>query len=90
MTTLYQFTPTVDQNFSFLPTFDGLQYNGAVTWNLFGQRWVVNVYNLQGQLYFQKPLTASPEGYNINLAQGYFTTSTLVYRQSTNNFEVSP
>jgi hypothetical protein len=90
MTTLYQFTPTVDQNFSFLPTFDGQEYNVIVTWNVFGQRWVVNVYNLQGQLYFQKPMTASPDDYNINLAEGYFTTSTLVYRKSTNNFEVSP
>lgn len=34
--------------------------------------------------------TAGAVGYNINLIQGYFTSSTLVYRASTGNFEVTP
>ena len=90
MTTLTQFTPQVNQNFSFQPTLDGQQYTAVVTWSLFGQRWVLNVYTLQNVLVFQKPLTGSPLGYDINLAQGYFVTSTLVYREPTNNFEVTP
>lgn len=90
MSSITQFAPQVTQNFSFLPTFDGQQYNVIVTWNLFGQRWIVNVYTLQGSLVVQKPLVASPDDYNINLIEGYFTTSTLVYRGSSNNFEVNP
>lgn len=90
MTTLTQFTPTTSQNFSFQPTLDGQVYSVVVTWNLFGARWILNVYNLQNVFVMQKPLTGSPLDYDINLIEGYFTTSTLVYRVSTNNFEVSP
>lgn len=89
MATLFQFTPAINQNFTFSPTLDGQQYSAIVVWSLFGKRWVLNVYTLQGVLLFTKPLTGSPDDYSINLAQGY-TTSSLVYRVSTNNFEVSP
>ena len=90
MTTYTQFAPALNQNFSFQPTLDGQQYNVIVTWSLFGQRWIVNVYALNGTLVFQKPLVASPDDYDINMAINYFVTSTLVYRDSTSNFEVSP
>lgn len=90
MTTYTQFTPTANQNFSFQPTLDGQQYNVVVTWGLFGQRWVLNVYTLQNVLVMQKPLRGSPDGQDINLLAGYFMVSSLVYRTSTNNFEVSP
>jgi hypothetical protein len=50
----------------------------------------VNVYTLQGVLVCERPLTGSPPDYDINLIAGYFTTSSLVYRVSSNNFEVSP
>jgi len=90
MTTLTQFTPTINENFAFLPTLDGQQYSAVVTWRLFGRRWILNVYTLQNELIVSKPLTGSPPEYDINLMQGYFTTSTLVYRVSTNNFEVTP
>ena len=89
-TTLFPFTPSVTQNFSFQPTLDGQQYNAIVTWSLFGQRWVVNIYSLQGVWVLSKPLRSSPQNYNINLIEGYFTTSSLVYREASNNFEVSP
>lgn len=47
---------------------------------------------------FSYPLSADPgnatlfglASYNINIAAGYFTTSTLVFRQSANAFEVEP
>jgi len=90
MTTLTQFSPTINQNFTFQPTLDGQQYSGIVTWSMFGRRWVLNIYNLQNVLILQKPLTASPQDYDINLIEGYFSTSTLVYRLATNNFEVTP
>ena len=88
-TTLYRFSPTVDTNYSFQPTLDGAQYTVVVTWQLFGRRWIVNVYDLNGNLIVAKPLRSSPDGYNINLLTGYFSTTTLVYRASTNNFEVT-
>jgi len=90
MTTYTRFSPTINENFSFLPTFDGQQYNVVVTWSLFGQRWMVNVYDLNGKLKVTKPLRSSPQTKDINLIEGYFTTSSLVYREASANFEVSP
>lgn len=90
MTTLFPFTPTVSQNYTFQPTLDGQVYNVEVTWSLFGQRWLVNCYDLSNNLIFARPLRSSPNNYDINLAAGYFVSSSLVYREQTRNFEVSP
>jgi hypothetical protein len=90
MTTLTQFVPAANTNFTWQPTLDGQQYTAIVSWSLFGQRWILNIVSLRGALVLQKPLRGSPINYDINLIQGYFTTSTLVYRVGTNNFEVTP
>ena len=89
MITLTQFTPQVNQNFAFLPTLDGQQYSAVVTWSLFGQRWIFNLYTLQQALVVSKPLVASPLDADINIIQGYGFTSTVVYREASNNFEVT-
>ena len=90
MTTQTQFTPSVSQNFTFQPTLDGQVYNVTVTWSLFGQRWLVNCYDLSGNLVFARPLRSSPNAVDINIASGYFKISQLVYREQTRNFEVTP
>lgn len=85
---LYPFTPLQNQNFQFQPTFDGTQYNIVITWNFWGQRYYVNIYTLNGGLVLSIPMIASPDDYSISLTAGYFT-STLVFRDSTQTFEVS-
>jgi len=90
MTTLIRFNPTPFANFQFNPTLDGVNYVGICTWNLYGQRYYVNIYDNNSNLIFSRPLTASPDNYDINLAFGYFQTSTLVYRASSNNIEINP
>lgn len=89
MTTAYfPFAPTTSANFTFTPTLDGTEYTVLVNWSLFGNRWIINVFTLQGVLVFQKPLRTSPDGSNINMAEGYFTSTQLVYRASSDTFEV--
>lgn len=163
MTTYFPFVPNSQAPFSFQPTLDGDNYAATVTWNLFGQRWYLNVSQQSGGLVFSLPLLGSPDGtqldsvswshgtvtaecktphgyalgttvnvtitgcvpdayngvwpalivdrltfqfalasdagsttqlgqqiYNINIAAGYFTTSTLVFRASSQTFEVTP
>lgn len=90
MTTFTQFTPSVSKNFTFQPTLDGQVYSVVITWSLFGQRWLVNCYDLSGNLVFVRPLRSSPNDADINIAGGYFNTSLLVYREQTRNFEVTP
>jgi hypothetical protein len=89
MTTI-PFQPTDTQVFTFIPTFDGNQYNLAVRWNLGGRRWYILLYDLNGNLILCRSMVASPDNDDINLVEFYFNTSTLIYRDSTNSFEVEP
>lgn len=163
MTTFFNFQPTQNSNFEFQPTLDGSPYRALVPWLLFGQRWYLSLYSLNGTLVFNKALVGSPNGvaieslswangfvlvttkiphgyrlgqtvqltidgcspdeyngtpnclivndsqlsyplagnpgpatsfgnatFNVNLVQGYFVESTLVYRSANKQFEVSP
>jgi hypothetical protein len=90
VTTLVAFQPSPSQPFQFQATLDGNPYNVIVTWNIFGQRYYVNVYDPSMNLIVAEAMTGSPLGYDIDLVWSYFTTSTLVWRPSTGNFEVNP
>ena len=89
-TTVTPFTPTSNQAFQFNPTLDGVVYTCSVTWNLSGQRWYLNIYTLQGVLVLSRALIASPPGQPINLLFGYFFTSTMVFWDSSQTFQVTP
>jgi hypothetical protein len=90
MTTIVPFLPTATKPFSFLPTLDGAQYNLIVGWNLSGARWYINLYDLSNNLILCEAMVGSADNYDINLVQQYFATSTLVFRDSSQSFEVNP
>ncbi len=81
------FNPSPTSNFQFQVTLDGNDYTVIVNWNLFGQRYYVNLYDLTGKLVVCLPLIGSPDLYNISLVAGYFTTL-MVYRTASGNFEI--
>lgn len=87
--TQFVFLPTATTPFRFQPTLDGNIYTGIVTWNLFGQRWYLNLYAINGTLVLAIPVVPSPADYDISLTKGYFN-STLVFRDASQTFEVSP
>jgi hypothetical protein len=82
-----QFTPSNNSNFQFQATFDNVQYNVIVNWNIYGERYYINIYDTNNALILCVALIGSPLNYNISLTAGYFTTQ-LVYRQPTQQFEV--
>jgi hypothetical protein len=84
------FTPQPGQPFTFGLTLDGVGYQASVTWGLFGQRWFLNILTLQGALVLSRALIASPAGADQNLVWGYFSVSTVVFRDGTNQFEITP
>jgi hypothetical protein len=92
MTTFVDFAPsdTSAPPFLFQPTLDGVQYTLTVTWNMSGQRWYFNLYTLNNILILTKALIESPTDYDINLIMFYFAISTLVFRGTTQQFEVTP
>lgn len=48
MTTIIPFTPSIDAPFQFQLTLDGQPYTAIITWNVFGQRYYVNIYAADG------------------------------------------
>lgn len=86
-TTYIDFSPSLSAPFQFGATFDGGLYTVIVTWNLFGQRWYVNIYDTNNTLIVCLPMVGSPVGFNISLTAGYFATQ-LVWRVGNGQFEV--
>lgn len=92
MTTLIAFAPDNNSSppFSTTVTLDNISYSLSVTWNIVGQRWYASLTDQSGAVLWTGALIGSPLGFDILLAPGIFTTSTLLYRADTGNFEVSP
>jgi hypothetical protein len=90
--TVIPFTPQANgfPAFSALVTLDGQPYTLVTMWNAYRYDWYLSLTNQSGQLVINQPLIASPPGANIYLAPQLFTTSTLLFRESTNSFEVGP
>lgn len=90
MATYVDFFPSQTSVFSFSPTLDGVSYSATVTWNAFGNRYYLNIFDSFGARILTIPLISSPASYDINLVDGYFTASKLVYRGANNRFEITP
>lgn len=88
--TIIPFNLPVTGNFQFSPVLGGVTYIATVTWNLYGQRYYIQIATTTGNVIMYRPVVGSPPEYDINLAAGYFKTSTLVFRTYTNSFEVAP
>lgn len=65
MTTYFPFQPSTAAAPQFMPTLDGSVYKCVVTWNIFGQRYFVNCYDLNGARIFTIPLLETSAGHNI-------------------------
>lgn len=80
MTTLFPFQPTLQAPFQFQPVLDGQNYNATVTWNLFGKRFYLNLFALDGTLVTSVPMVGSPTGFAIesmSWANGTVTVETV-------------
>lgn len=92
MTTYVLFNPTATGNPPWRAqlALDGAVHFATAQWNIAGQRWYINLTNSSGATVWYGPLIGSPLDYDILLASGLFTTSTLLFRADTGNFEVTP
>ena len=92
MTTYIQFNPSdaVSPPFTQTFTLDGVNYSGTATWNVAAQRYYFTLTDQSGTVVWNGGLVGSPDNYDIYLALGIFTTSTLLYRANTGYFEVNP
>ena len=90
MTTYTPFTPTPQAPFQFRPTLDGQVYSAIIKWNVAGQRWYLQLYSGQNALILATALIPSPLDRDFNLVEMYFQVSSLVFREATQQFEVTP
>lgn len=92
MTTLIAFTPNNNSSppFSQTVTLDNVSYSLNATWNIAGQRWYAALVDQSGTSLWTGALIGSPLGFDILLAPGIFQASTLLYREDTGNFEITP
>ena len=65
----------------------GTTFTVNILWSTFGQRWIVEVVDQNGQRVVTKPLIGNPASYPINILGGYFT-SKLIYFDATNTIMV--
>lgn len=89
---LIQFTQPSQTVFQFNATLVNIYGNSSLysvttPWNVYACRYYVQVTDFNQNVVAYVPLTPSPDDYSINLLNGLFTTK-LVYRTSSNNFEV--
>lgn len=69
MTTLVAFTPSPTTVFTFLAQLsDGNQYNVAVPWNAFGERWYVTVSDLSNTVIAHRPISQSGPAFQTMLS----------------------
>lgn len=90
MTTFVPFTPPVQGTFSFTATLDGNSYQMSVPWLAYGKRWYLQCLAAGNVPVFYKALIGSPDTGDINLLFGYFIISKMVFRVSTQTFEITP
>lgn len=76
--------------FTGILTLDGSTVVVTVAWNITGQRWYFTLATTSGTVLWSAPLVGSPLDSDILLAPGVFTTSILLYRADTGNFETVP
>lgn len=90
-TTTIAFSPstTASPPFQAIFTLDSASYTASVTWNMAAQRWYLTLTDADGAVTWCGAMVGSPLSTDILLAPGIFTTSTLLYREDSGNFEVT-
>jgi hypothetical protein len=71
-------------------TMDSQAYKLTVAWNFAAQRWYASLVDSQGNVAWYGALIGSPLAYDILLAPGVFTTSTILFREDSGQFEITP
>lgn len=92
MTTFIAFAPSTNGTppFQTVVTLDGAAYSLVCVWNVYRQEWYYSLTDQPQNVVSFMPLVGSPPNADIYLAPGIFTTSTILFRIGTGNFEVNP
>lgn len=87
-TSYIPFQPTSVAPFQFQAQLDNAQYTVTIPWNVYRAGWYISIATPSTSPVVFQALVASPDTYDISLTAGTFT-STIVFRESSGNFEVT-
>lgn len=90
--TIIAFTPveTATPMFQAQVTLDGSPYLLQVNLQQYSQRFYMMLTDGNGNVAWNGAFLGSPADFDIPLAAGVFETSTIIYRESTGNIEITP
>ncbi|ECC3814921.1 hypothetical protein E1L19_01180 [Salmonella enterica subsp. enterica] len=88
MTDIIHFKPDGREPFQFTVTVGEYELFARVPFNLYANRYYLELKDSSGDVVVYCPLIASPENYDINLALPC-VPGKLIFRESTSQFEVS-
>ena len=90
--TLVAFTPnaSIAPPWAYVFTLDQTPVMAVALWNVAAQRWYLQLSDQNANILWMGALVGSPLNADIVLAPGIFSTSTLLFREETGNFEVTP
>jgi hypothetical protein len=74
VSTLVQFQPSTVAPFTFQPTLSGAVYSAVVTWNAFGERYYLNLYDLSGNLILCRAVSSAGPQFQGSLSWDPTTT----------------
>ncbi len=91
MTTV-AFTPnaSIAPPWTYVFTLDQAPVTAEAVWNVTAQRWYLKLSDQNANILWIGALIGSPLDADIVLAPGVFIASTILYREDTENFEVTP
>ncbi|EDG5391655.1 hypothetical protein DFQ87_22335 [Salmonella enterica subsp. enterica serovar Montevideo] len=88
MTRTIPFKPDGREPFQFTVRIGEYETFARVPFNLYANRYYLELKGSSGEVIVYTPLIASPDGYDVNLALPC-SPGKLIFRESTNQFEVS-
>ncbi|HBZ7597779.1 TPA: hypothetical protein R1B10_001122 [Klebsiella pneumoniae] len=87
-TAYFPFSGNEQQSMFFTPILDGEVHNCQIKWNIYSQRWYLNITDNSEHRLLTIPLIASPAGYDINLLISVFTRTRMIWRYAAGQIEV--
>lgn len=85
----YPFTGNERESMAFTPVLDSTVYNCQIKWNIAAQRWYLLITDNSGNTVLNTALVGSESSGGINLINGVFTSTTLIWREKNGQIEVN-
>ncbi|WP_336981842.1 MULTISPECIES: hypothetical protein [unclassified Cedecea] len=84
----YPFTGREQKSMTFSPVLDGTVYTCQMKWNIAAQRWYLLITDSSDNAVMNTAIVGSTSSGGINLIDGVFTTTTMIWREKNGQIEV--